>query len=207
MKKITVIAVIGAIVIWFTGCYKNRYDIADTTLESIRTISMRKDVVPIVTAGGCGCHNSIENVNRNFLFSTQDTIFYSTIVGKAKLMEAMAKGGPHPAEGSIAFTPSQAKIIIAWVEQGAKDDGEAPPILGEVGYVQNIVPVVKSSCSGSSCHGGVGPVLDYTLLKNNESKLRTMMNSQGASGHNPVIVISNGTANTFLAWMNQGFKP
>jgi hypothetical protein len=206
MKKILTLTILALVVVGYTACYKNYYDISEATVNSINAVSFRNDVVPIVTSGGCGCHNIVST--RQLLFSKGDTIYYSTIQSRARMFEAMAKGGPHPGEGSVFFTPSQAKIIIKWVEQGAKDDYVPPPITGDITYAVNIIPLYKSDCTGSSCHGGVAKPLDYTLMKSNESVLRKMMNSLGSSGHpGGPIVISPTTAQTFLAWLNQGMKP
>lgn len=206
MKKILTMSMIALMVITYSACYKNYYDISTDTVNAINAVSFRNDVVPIVTAGGCGCHNN--GSTRQLLFSKGDTIYYSTIQSRAKMFEAMAKGGAHPGEGSIYFTPSQANIIIKWVAQGAKDDYVPPAITGEVTYSVNIVPLYKSDCTGSSCHGGVAKPLDYTLMKSNESSLLKMMNSLGASGHpGGPIVVSPTTAQTFIAWINQGMKP
>lgn len=204
MKKLIIVTIVIGLLSAVTACYKNRYDITEFTQQSIQNISFRKDVVPIVTAGGCGCHNN--GTTRQFAFSKNDTVYYATIIAKAQLMDAMAKGGPHPAEGSVSFTPSQAAIIIAWVAQGAKDDFVPPPVTGSIGYAQQIVPLYKASCTGSSCHGGLGPVLDYNSFKNNEQKLRTMMASLGAEAHSPRINIDQNTATNFIAWMNGGFQ-
>lgn len=205
MKKLLILTGAIGLLAAFQGCYKNRYDIAETTRTSIETVSLRKDVAPIVTSGGCGCHNN--GTIRQFLFSRNDTIFYETIIAKAPMLYKMAKGEPHPAEGSVFFTPSQASIVRKWVEQGAKDDYVAPPVTGPITYAINIVPAYKASCTGGTCHGGAAMVLDYTILKANEAKLRTMMTSGGRSGHNPVLNISSTTATTFIAWMDGGFKP
>jgi hypothetical protein len=205
MKKSFLIVLIGTWVLAINACYKNRYDITEFTRESIETVSLTKDVAPILTAGGCGCHNN--GTTRQFWFSHRDTIFYETMVAKSLMLDKMAKGENHPAEGSIFFTPSQAAIVRKWVEQGAKNDAAPPPISGPISYQQHIVPLYKQNCTGGQCHGGLAPVLDYTSMKNQEDKLRTMMNSLGSQGHKPVIIISQSTATTFIAWMDGGFKP
>jgi hypothetical protein len=205
MKKAIVFSIISVVVLGFTACYKNYYDISAASLETINSVSFRSDVVPIVIAGGCGCHNIGEK--RIVAFSHLDTIFYSTIQSRAALLDSMAKGFPHKGEGNVYFTPSQASIVKKWVEQGAKDDYVPPPITGEVTYTQHIVPLYKTDCKGSACHGGIAPALDYTSMKASESVLREMMNSFGAKGHpGGPLSISPSTASTFIAWMDQGFK-
>ncbi|HSC54110.1 MAG TPA: hypothetical protein VLC98_10830 [Phnomibacter sp.] len=206
MKKAIVFTLITAGILAISSCYKNYYDVSESTLSSINSVSFRSDVVPIVTAGGCGCHNN--GTTRQIKFSWNDTIYYSTIQSRASMFDAMAKGGPHPGEGSLFFTPSQASIIIKWVEQGAKDDYVPPPVTGDITYSQHIVPLYKSDCTGSSCHGGAARTLDYTYMVNHQETLTKMMNSLGSSGHpGGPISIAPATANTFLAWMAQGCKP
>jgi hypothetical protein len=206
MKKAIVLTLITASIFGVSSCYKNYYDVSEAALSTINTISFRNDVVPIMIAGGCGCHNN--GSTRQVLFSNKDTIFYSTIQSRASLFYKMATGGPHPGEGSIFFTPSQAKIVIKWVEQGAKDDYVPPPITGDITYSQHIVPLYKTDCKGPSCHGGTAKTLDYTYMVNNQETLTKMMNSNGASGHpGGPISIAPATSATFLAWMAQGCKP
>jgi hypothetical protein len=201
MKKLLIICLIIAWIVAANACYKNRYDIT----TEFTTISLTTDVAPILTSGGCGCHNN--GTTRQFAFSIKDTIYYETMVAKALMLEKMANGEKHPAEGSVFFTPSQASIVKRWVEQGAKNDHVPAAIAGPVSYQKHIVPVYKQSCTGGQCHGGLAPTLDYTMMKNNESKLRTMMNSLGKEGHTPVINIPQSSATVFIAWMNGGFQP
>ena len=205
MKKIVVITLMIAGIVGFSACYKNYHDISEAALNSINNISFRSDVVPICIAGGCGCHNN--GTTRQVKFSHNDTIFYSTIQSRSSILDSMARRtAPHPGEGSVYFTPSQEKIIIKWVEQGAKDDYVPPPVTGPVTYTQHIVPLYKTDCAGGSCHGGAAPALDYTAFKNAEDELTTMMNSLGASGHpGGPLSIAPSTASNFLAWINQGF--
>lgn len=206
MKKTILITLVAVMIMALPSCYKNYYDISEATLESINSVSFRNDVVPIMTSGACGCHNN--GLTGQIAFSHKDTIFYSAILTRSTLLNNMAKGGPHPGEGSIYFTPSQASIVKAWVAQGAKDDYVPPPVTGDVTYALHIVPIYKTDCKGSSCHGGVAVALDYTSLKAKEAEIKTMMNSLGASGHKGgAISIAPSTSATFLAWIAQGFKP
>jgi hypothetical protein len=206
MKKSILLTLIIVTVLLLPSCYKNYYDISDATLGSINNVSFRNDVVPIITSGGCGCH--INGSTRQVAFAHNDTIFYSAIQARAAVLYDMAKGGPHPGEGSIFFTPSQASIIKKWYEQGAKDDYVPPPITGDVTYALHVVPVYKTDCKGSSCHGGVAIALDYTSLKNDEATIKAMMASQGANGHpGGPLSLSPTTVATFLAWIAQGYKP
>lgn len=206
MKKILITGLIVSVIVGISSCYKNKYDISEATLSSLNTVSFRDDVVPIIISGACGCHNN--GSTRQVAFSHFDTIFYSTILSRSGMLSTMANGGAHPGEGSIFFTPSQAKLIRTWIAQGAKDNYVPPPITGEVTYSAHIVPIYKTSCKGSACHGGLAITLDYTALKNDASILTTMMNSQGASGHpGGRLSLDGTTTTTFIAWMAQGFKP
>lgn len=206
MKKFIITGIILGGILTVSSCYKNNYDISEATLNSLSTVSFRNDVVPFIIAGGCGCHNN--GSTRQVAFSRLDTVFYSTILSRAATLNTMANGGAHPGEGSVFFTPSQAKLVRTWYIQGAKDDYVPPPITGEVTYSANIVPIYKLSCKGSTCHGGVAVTLDYTALKNAQSTLVTMMNSAGKSGHpgGPLSLDATTTA-TFLTWIGTGFKP
>ena len=214
MKKSIILPLIIVTIIAFSSCYKNYYDVTESTLASINNVSFRNDVVPIMTSGACGCHNN-ENANdtlkrKQIAFSNPKTneIFYSAIQSRSTILNTMAGGGSHPGEGSIYFTPSQAAIVKAWVAQGAKDDYTPPPVTGDITYALNIVPIYKTDCKGGSCHGGFAVALDYTILKAKESDLKAMMNSQGSTGHpGGPISVAPVSAATFLAWIAQGFKP
>jgi hypothetical protein len=203
MKKLIAILSVAGLIAAMQGCYKNKYDVTEFTKASIEAISLTKDVAPILTSGGCGCHNN--GTTRQFLFSKGDTIYYETMVAKSAMLNKMANGENHPAEGTVMFTPSQAAIVKRWVAQGAKNDN-TPPVGGNITYSQHILPITKISCSGGQCHGGSAPVLDYTILKANEAVLRPMMTSLGQQGHPIVVPVSQATATSFLAWMDGGWK-
>lgn len=206
MKKSVLISLLALMVFGAVSCYKNYYDISENTLASLNNVSFRNDVVPIIISGNCGCHNN--GSTRQVAFSHLDTVFYSAILSRAGALNDMANGGAHPGEGSIYFTPSQSEIIKAWFAQGAKDDGATQVVVGDVSYAANIVPVYKTDCKGGSCHGGVAVALDYTSLKAQEATIKTMMNSNGASGHpGGTLSVAQSTSALFLAWIAQGYKP
>lgn len=205
MKKATLFALVLMIIIWLPSCYKNYYDITEETLEKINSVSFRNDVVPIAVSGACGCHNN--GTTRQIKFSWNDTIYYSAILSRSTVLYEMAKGGPHPGEGSIFFTPSQAELVIKWYEQGAKDDYVPPPITGDISYQQHILPIYNTDCRGSSCHGGAAISLDYTYMKNNESQITSMMKTGGQTHPGGPLSVSPATSATFLAWYAQGAKP
>lgn len=212
MKKSLLLVLISLSAIVLASCYKNYYDVSNETLNSINHVSFRNDVVPIVTGGGCGCHNN-ENANsanpKQVSFSHEDTVYYSTIVSRGKILDSMARGLiEHPAEGGVYFTTSQANVIKNWIASGGEDDGSTDTNTGNITYSAYIVPIYKTDCKGGTCHGGSGPTLDYTTLKSFGSTLTTMMNSKGANGHpGGTITVVSSTASTFLAWIAQGYQP
>ena len=208
MKKATLFTMTLVGLIWLSSCYKNYYDVTEDAVNNINQVSFRNDVVPIMTSGACGCHNTA-NSTRQIQFSdpSKDTIYYGAIQTRSRLLYDMAKGGAHPGEGSIYFSPSQSSIVVKWYDQGAKDDYVPPPITGDVTYTVHIVPLVKSDCNGSACHGGAAIVLDFNSLKARESTLKPMMQTGGQSGHpGGIISIPPNTSSTFLAWIAQGYK-
>lgn len=209
MKKASLFTMILMVLIWLPSCYKNYYDIPEETLNEINAVSFRDDVVPIVTSGACGCHNNDNKTPRNVFFSNSLTgeVFYSAIQTRAKLFYDMAKGGAHPGEGSIFFTPSQADLVMKWYEQGAKDDYTPPPITGDISYQKHIQPIYNTDCKGSACHGGAAIPLDYTYMKNNETSISSMMKTEGQTHPGGPIPVAKSTSATFLAWYSQGAKP
>lgn len=209
MKKASIFALTLMALFSLPSCYKNYYDISEQTLEEINAVSFRSDVVPIAISGACGCHNNDNVTARQIFFSNSKTgeIFYSTIQSRAKIFYDMAKGGAHPAEGNISFTPSQADLIIKWYDQGAKDDFTPPPIVGDVTYSKNIQPIYNSECRGSTCHGGSAIPMDYTYMKNNEPSISSMMKTGGQTHPGGPLSVSATTSATYLAWYAQGAKP
>ena len=97
MKKIiTTMAVVTSMLVYLlSSCYKNKEDIL-----ALPATSFRADVVPIMVAGGCGCHNNGIGT-RAVQFSHADTIFYDAILGRVGLLNAWVNGGIHPGAGSI----------------------------------------------------------------------------------------------------------
>jgi len=164
MKKLIILlGVIGGIIL-FNSCYNNQKDITKPTADALATVSFRDDIVPIIISGGCGCHNN--GSTRALQFTHLDTIFYSTIQARSGVYGDMVNGKDHPGEGGIYFTSAQATLIKLWIAQGAKDNYVPPAITGPVTYGVNIVPIYKAVCKGSSCHGGLGPNLDYAAMLN-----------------------------------------
>jgi hypothetical protein len=116
--------------------------------------------------------------------------------------------GKHPGQGVIEFSANEKVIIKNWIDQGALDDASgACPVVGSPKYSVNIVPIYNTSCKGGTCHGGLGPVLDYARFTTaaNKTALTTMMNSGGSLGHpGGPISLSSCTINIFKDWIAQG---
>jgi hypothetical protein len=204
MKKILIYVTVISMVFLYTACYNNKKDITTANATSLASISFRDDVVPILISGACGCHNN--GVSSNAVqFSHYDTVFYGTILARSGVYNTMANGGVHPGEGGIYFTAAQAAIIKAWYAQGAKDNYVPPPVTGPVTYSINIVPIYKTVCKGSACHGGLGPTLDYAKMVSDKDMISVMMASSGANGHKGGTISLDGTTTaTFSAWIAQG---
>jgi len=160
--------------------------------------------VPIVTAGGCGCHNNGIGT-RAVQFSHADTIFYDAILARVGLFTAWVNGGTHPGGGNVDFKANDKATIRQWIAEGAKDDGGGCTVAGVITYTKNILPIYTTTCKGSSCHEGLSVKLDYNRMVADKAILTTMMNSGGATGHlGPVLSLSTCVVNTFKEWIAQG---
>jgi hypothetical protein len=199
-KRIILTAALTSLVIYLlSSCYKNKEDILAPL-----TVSFRSDVVPIMVAGGCGCHNNGQ-AQRAIQFSKGDTIYYDAILGRAGLFETWVNGGIHPGAGEINFKPNEVSIIKQWIKEGAKDDGGGCTVTGVVNYTQKILPLYTSSCKGSTCHAGSAVNLDYTKMVATKTTLANMMNSSGNSGHpGGRLSLSSCTVKIFNEWFAQG---
>jgi hypothetical protein len=201
MKKLIItIAVLTSMLTYLlSSCYKNKEDII-----ALPTTSFRADVVPIMVAGGCGCHNN-GTATKAVQFSHADTIFYDAILARVGLLNSWVNGGTHPGGGAVDLTTNQKNIIKKWIDEGAKDDGGGCTVTGSITYTKNILPIYLTSCKGSTCHGGIAINLDYNKMVADKGILTTMMNSGGTTGHlGPVLSLSSCTTKTFLEWIAQG---
>lgn len=200
IRLITMAALATMIATAFSSCYKNKADI-----ESLPVVSFRSEIVPIVTSGACGCHNN-GVVKTAIQFSHLDTVFYDAILARVGTFKDMvADASKHPGGGGVALTSNQKNVFQTWIAQGAKDDGGGCVVSGAITYNANFLPIYNSTCKSSTCHGGVSPVLTYSLLLTDKDKLLTMMNSGGATGHpGPVLSLNSCTTQTILAWIAQG---
>ncbi|MBK8142319.1 MAG: hypothetical protein IPK57_16015 [Chitinophagaceae bacterium] len=193
---------VSMLVYVLSSCYRNKEDIL-----ALPRVSFRSEVVPIVTAGPCGCHNAAVNV-RAVLFSDPriNTIYYDAILARRSQFDAWVNGGTHPGGGSIDFAPNEKNIIKRWIEQGDPyDDGQGCTVSGALRYTTDILPIYNTSCKGSTCHGGIATALDYNKMVQYKTSLTTMMNSGGSQGH-PGGALSSTTCtiNKFKEWINQG---
>ncbi|MFN8291919.1 MAG: hypothetical protein U0U70_16795 [Chitinophagaceae bacterium] len=204
MKQKLVIAAMATTVMVYllSSCYKNREDI-----QELPKVSFRGEIMPIMTAGPCGCHNNgyPAGAPRVVQFSHIDTIWYDAVLSRVAIFKAWVNGGVHPGEGSVDFTPSQKLLIKRWIDEGGQDDGSGCNVSGRITYTVNIVPIYNATCKGSACHGGIATALDYAKLVAKKDNLVTMTNTAGAQGHpGGVISLSICTINTIKEWLAQG---
>lgn len=203
MKKRIIVAALTSSMLFYmlSSCYNNKEDIL-----ALPTVSFRKEVVPIVTSGSCGCHNTSVTI-RALLFSDQrlNVIYYDAILARRAQLETMANGGPHPGEGEIYFSESEKNIIKRWISEGAKDDEPGCVVPAKVTYTNDILPIYNTSCKGGTCHGGVAPVLDYNAWVANKNRLLIMIESGGALGHpGGPMSLTVCSASKIDAWIKQG---
>ncbi len=201
-KRIILTAALTSMVIYLlSSCYKNKEDIL-----ALPTVSFRSDIVPIMVAGGCGCHNNGQ-AQRAIQFSKADTIYYDAILGRVGLFDSWVNGGAHPGLGEIYFKPNEAAMIKQWILEGAKDDGGGCTVIGSITYNANILPLYTTSCKGSTCHAGIAAGLDYAKMVAVKPVLVNMMNSGGVSGHpGGTLSLSSCTVKLFNEWIAQGTK-
>jgi len=199
-KRIILTAALTSMVIYMlSSCYKNKEDIL-----ALPTVSFRSDIVPIMVAGGCGCHNNGQ-AQRAIQFSKADTIYYDAILGRVGLFNTWVNGGTHPGLGEIYFKPNEASLIKQWIKEGAKDDGGGCTVTGVITYTQKILPLYTTSCKGSTCHAGIAANLDYAKMVATKSTLVNMMNSSGNSGHpGGTLSLSSCTVKLYNEWFAQG---
>ena len=207
MKKIlSLLTVITVSMVWFTSCYNNKYDILE-----LSKVSFSKEVVPIMTSGPCGCHNSIVRARNRWIQFT-DTLTgqpaYNTIFAKMGMMEEWAKGKiGHPAGGDVFLSAADSKIILDWVAQGKINDYVPPAVSGAITYTSNVSSIVKSTCSGGSCHTTTIRPLTYDVIKNNSSKLQTMANSSNSAKQpGGSFPLKKKKKKIILDWITQGMK-
>jgi len=197
-KRLLIAAVMGTILVYASSCYNNKEDIL-----SLPKVSFRKEVVPIMTSGACGCHNN--GTTRAVQFSHLDTVWYDAILGRTALYTSWVNGGTHPGGGEIDFSPSDKLIVKQWLAEGGKDDGSGCTISGAITFTANISPIYTTTCKGATCHGGIAVALDYNKLVADKSALDEMVSSGGSKGHpGGSLSLSTCTLNTFREWLIQG---
>ena len=199
-KKLILTAAVTSMILYLlSSCYKNKEDI-----QTLPTVSFRSDVVPIITAGSCGCHNNGQGA-RAVQFSHADTVFYDAILARVSLFNSWVNGGTHPGGGIIDFRSNDKSTIQKWISQGSKDDGGGCTVTGVITYTKNINPIYLTTCKGSTCHGGLSVALDYNKMVADKNIISTFMNNGGVSGHpGGTISLSTCTVKVFLEWLAQG---
>lgn len=199
--KILLAAMITSMMVYMlSSCYQNNDDLAQLPVEKV---SFKKDVVPIMISGACGCHNLGDEPYAQF--SHKDTIFYDVILARvAKFDDWVNKGKGHPGMGSVYLTTSQTYIIKKWLAQGSPydaDDAGGCTTGGET-YTATILPIYNTTCKGGSCHGGPTPALDYNAMVAKKSIIQTMMNNNGSSGHpGGTLSLTSCTVSKFKSWI------
>ena len=197
-NKLKILILISGVVLTIASCYNNKEDIL-----SLPKVSFRSEVVPIMTAGPCGCHNN--GSTRQIAFSHADTVFYDAILSRTSLFKAWVNGGTHPGGGVIDFSANEKIIVKAWIDQGGQDDAGGCTVTGPITYTAKIAPIYTTTCKGSTCHGGIAVALDYARLVLKKDVLTTMMNSGGSAGHpGGALSLSSCTINVIKAWITQG---
>jgi hypothetical protein len=203
-KKNIILTIIIGVVLTIASCYNNKEDIL-----ALPKVSFRGEVVPIVTAAPCGCHNN-ENArtatSRAVPFSHADTVFYDAILARKTILDSMARfADKHPGGGVIEFSVNEKIIIRNWIDQGGQDDVGGCTVTGVITYTDKILPIYTTSCKGATCHGGVAPVLDYNRMVTKKDVLTAIMSSGGNSGHpGGAMSLSTCTINIFKEWIKQG---
>lgn len=191
--------VTSMVIYLLSSCYKNKEDIL-----ALPKVSFRNEVIPILTAGPCGCHNN--GTTRAIQFSHNDTIFYDAILARISQFESWVNGGIHPGGGEIDFAPNEKNIIKRWIAQGDPyDDGAGCTVSGSLTYTNDILPIYNTSCKGGTCHGGIAANIDYNKMVQVKTTLVTIMNSGGSQGHpGGALSLTTCTINKFKEWINQG---
>jgi hypothetical protein len=201
-KSIIIAAVITSMMMYIlSSCYRNNEDVL-----ALPKVSFRKEVVPIVTGGPCGCHNTSVTI-RALLFSDQrlNVIYYDAILARKTQLSVMANDGEHPGGGNISFSQSEKNLIKRWIDEGGEDDGAGCTVTGTQTYTRDILPIYNTTCKGGTCHGGLAAPLDYNKLVAKKDALISIMNSGGNQGHpGGPLSLTTCTINKFKEWIAQG---
>lgn len=206
MKKVIILAAMmtSMVVYMLSSCYRNKEDIL-----AVPRVSFRNEIVPIVTAAPCGCHNTSGATIRAVLFSDPKNklIFFDAILGRRSYLDSMSRlFGKHPGGGGIEFATNERDIVRKWIAQGDPyDDGAGCTVIGTQTYTRDILPLYTSSCKGATCHGGIASNIDYAKMVAKKDVLSAIMSSGGSQGHpGGQLSITTCTINKFKEWIAQG---
>ena len=128
-KIISCLAVITALLIFFTDCTKTSTLLIDNSPEVTKTVSFATDIIPILSASCAksGCHsgsvspnlasanayNSLATGNYLDLGNPSNSLVYLWLTGKESTpMPLGASNNPSNING----------LMLAWIKQGAKNN-------------------------------------------------------------------------------------
>ena len=106
--------------------------ISCTHNSQIQEVSFSKDIIPILTAScviGSGCHLGANGINQGVDLDSADA--YKSIIDKnlvsvsnpsSSLLYAEVEEGQMPLAPIPLLSAGQQKLILEWIEQGAKNN-------------------------------------------------------------------------------------
>ena len=174
---LTLIAIFlgGLLVVWIPSCTHEPSDI-----EELDTVCFDTQVLPILqtSCGMMGCHDGSEE---GFDASNYQTIMQSVTPGDPRgssLYTSITNiNGEQMMPPDRPLTKEQRTIIQVWIAQGALEitcDTSSSGIGSSSGnnidatcFVQDILPMVLSSCGTTGCHDAATHEEGYTLIDYN----------------------------------------
>ncbi|HLO58801.1 MAG TPA: hypothetical protein VK179_08685 [Bacteroidales bacterium] len=172
------------------------------TVADLDTVCFQTQVLPIIqtSCGMSGCHDGSQE---GFLATDYSSIMEAVKPGDprgSKLYKVITNvNGENFMPPDQPLTRLQRSLIEVWIQQGAKnttcksptDTTTPPPVADEVCFVQDILPMMLSSCGVTGCHDAAtheeGKIyIDYTSIRkgvvaNNpqSSQIYQVMNASG----------------------------